>query len=301
METVKVLMSTYNGAAFVQRQIDSVLAQKGVGVELLVRDDGSKDGTQALLTAYQDKGLLRWYQGENLRPCQSFLELLDTCGDSAYYAFCDQDDYWHPDKLAAGVAMLQEISAGGPKLYFGKKNIVDKDLKPLGRPDTDVRVVSYGAALLNCVASGCTMVMNREAVALLRTYHPRHATMHDAWVYRLVNAFGTVVYDPVPHMDYRQHGGNEVGADKDFATRLRLGVRTIGQRRHMTYRSTGAREMLEAFGSQLSPRDRKLTEQLSAVPTSRRARWQLVRNRDLRAQTGKELFFIKIFILLGWI
>ena len=265
METVLILMSTYNGARYLGAQIDSVLAQQGVRPELLVRDDGSADGTQALLEGYRAGGLLTWYQGENLRPCGSFLELLETCPRREYTAFCDQDDYWYPDKLAAAVERLAALPDGEPGLYFCKKNIVDEELRPLGRPDTRVRVVSYGAALLNCVASGCTMVMNRAAVTLLRTYHPAHATMHDAWVYRVVNAFGTVVYDDVPRMDYRQHGGNEVGADKSFACRLWLGLGSLGQRRHMTYRSTNAKEMLRAFGDRLSPRDRRLTELLAAA------------------------------------
>lgn len=301
METVLVLMSTYNGTRYMSTQIDSVLAQKGVDVRLLVRDDGSTDGTQQVLDDYQSRGLLTWYQGDNRRPCQSFLELLDSCGESGYYAFCDQDDYWYEDKLVAAVEQLKACPSDEAKLYFCKKNIVDGDLKPLKRPDTNVRVVSYGAAILNCVASGCTMVMNRASVALLRTYHPQYATMHDAWAYRVVNAFGTVVYDETPHMDYRQHGGNEVGADKPFGTRIREGIRSLGQRKYMTYRSTGAKEMLTAFGDKLPPREKKLTEQLAAAPTSFSARVRLICNRDLKAQSGKELLFIKIFILLGWI
>ena len=49
---VMVLMSTYNGGQFLREQIDSILAQKGVEVRLLVRDDGSKDDTCAIRSEY---------------------------------------------------------------------------------------------------------------------------------------------------------------------------------------------------------------------------------------------------------
>ena len=301
MHKVYVMMSSYNGEKYLRKQIDSVLAQQGVGVELVVRDDGSTDGTQKILEEYQEKGKLRWFTGENLRSCQSFLELLFTAPVSSYYAFCDQDDYWHPDKLFAAVSKLEEIKEDGPKLYFSKKRIVDSQLRPMEREDTQVRKVSYGAALLNCVASGCTMVFNRSAWEVATKARPKYATMHDAWLYRVVNAFGKVIYDPVPHIDYRQHGGNVVGADLSLGKRLILGLRSLGQRRKMTYRSQGAKEMYEIYGQDLPEKYGKITKLLAQVPNSFSARCKLVFGRGLEAQSWVEMFFIKLFILLGWI
>ena len=76
---IVVLLSSYNGEKFIKEQIDSILNQditKEMELQLLVRDDGSKDGTHEILNEYQEKGMLTWYTGENLRPAKSFWELI---------------------------------------------------------------------------------------------------------------------------------------------------------------------------------------------------------------------------------
>ena len=74
--TVNVLMSTYNGERYVEEQIKSILGQKNVDVDLLVRDDGSSDSTLDILDAGKENGILHWYKGCNLGPAYSFLDLL---------------------------------------------------------------------------------------------------------------------------------------------------------------------------------------------------------------------------------
>mgnify|MGYP003275716470 CR=1 FL=1 len=294
-------MAAYNGEKYIREQIDSILAQQGVQVELVVRDDGSTDSTKSILDEYQAKGQLSWYTGENLRACRSFLHLLFNAPEREFYAFSDQDDYWHADKLITAVKKLEECGEEKAMLYFSAKNIVDEKLKPMNTADTAVHNVSYNAAVLNCVASGCTMVFNLEAKKLAASFMPEHATMHDAWIYRLVNAFGKVVYDSVPHIDYRQHGNNVVGADLSMKKRILAGIKSINERRKMTYRSEGAKEMYEAFGAKLNPEYRDLTKNLMEAPGSLKARLKLVFGSGLKAQSAAELMFIKCFILLGWI
>ena len=67
MKRVQVLLSSYNGEKYIQKQLDTIFAQKGVEVSCLVRDDGSGDGTLQVLRAYQEQEpRLQWVQGENL-------------------------------------------------------------------------------------------------------------------------------------------------------------------------------------------------------------------------------------------
>lgn len=66
MATVTVLMSTYNGEKYLEEQIDSIVKQEGVNVKILVRDDGSTDGTQKMLDQFQEKGILHWYQEQRI-------------------------------------------------------------------------------------------------------------------------------------------------------------------------------------------------------------------------------------------
>ncbi|MBR7166470.1 MAG: glycosyltransferase [Bacteroidaceae bacterium] len=104
---VQVLMSTYNGMQYIREQLQSIYAQQGVDLSLLVRDDGSTDGTLQLLDEEQQAGRLSWYSGKNLGPAFSFWDLLHNAPEAPYYAFCDQDDVWDADKLAVAVAAME--------------------------------------------------------------------------------------------------------------------------------------------------------------------------------------------------
>ena len=91
METKKVavVMSTYNGEQFIREQFDSILNQTYKNIEIVVRDDGSKDGTVDIVKEYQSKhNNIKLIEGENLGFVNSFFELLDLA-DAEYYAYAD--------------------------------------------------------------------------------------------------------------------------------------------------------------------------------------------------------------------
>ena len=210
---IAVLMSSYNGEKFIAQQINSVLEQQcEAEVELIVRDDGSTDSTKEILQKYQDEGKLRWYTGENLRPAKSFLHLAANHSSYDYYAFCDQDDYWHCDKLQKGLDLLK--NAEGPAMVLANARLVDGKLQDLGRnvynhaPNRDFCSALCGGGFL-----GCTIIMNEALAALIRCYpQPEKLIMHDSYVAILCTLYnGQIFFDPVPHMDYRQHGNNVVG------------------------------------------------------------------------------------------
>lgn len=299
MANILVMMSTYNGSEFLKIQLDSLLNQIGVETKIIIRDDGSEDGTQEILEEYAQKGKLEWFQGENVGPCKSFLDLLYNSGEFEYYAFCDQDDYWYPEKLYAAIQKLTDRTK--PQLYFSKKNIVDKNLRKMEVEDTKIVTTSYGAALLNGVAYGCTMVLNLKAVQLLKTYYPTKTSMHDVWAYRVISALGDVIYDEKSYIDYRQHGNNSVGVQKSFFERIKINLSNFKQRKYERYRSQAAEELYEAFGMMMSTEKRNMTYELAKAPESVYNRIKLVFNKNLDSQSKRDLFIIKIFILLGWI
>ena len=76
MKKVVVLMSTYNGEKYLEEQINSILNQKSVEVELFVRDDNSIDSTKKILSKYEKKKKLKWYDGENLKSAKTMHRLL---------------------------------------------------------------------------------------------------------------------------------------------------------------------------------------------------------------------------------
>ena len=93
---VQILLSTYNGEKFLEEQLESILNQKGdFLLKILVRDDGSRDGTLEILEKYSKKIEMQIIRGENIGVNNSLRELFMNCDiDCDYFAISDQDDVW---------------------------------------------------------------------------------------------------------------------------------------------------------------------------------------------------------------
>lgn len=210
---VQVLLSTWNGARFLKPQIDSVLNQEGVDVHLLVRDDGSVDETPAILKAYAQDPRVTLRLEQNIGVVPSYFRLISMADpEYPYFAFCDQDDVWLPDKLRRALGTLEVLPQNEPHLYCGRQILVDENLHPIGYSSIPRRPLSLANALVQNVATGITVVFNRSLLELLRKAGPEHVIMHDWWAYMVATAFGRAVYDPEPRVLYRQHKENVVGA-----------------------------------------------------------------------------------------
>ena len=102
MKTVIVVISAYNGAKHIERQLDSIFEQVGVDVQVLVRDDCSKDNTVEVVQEYAQnhpQNKIEIIKGENVGFAKSFWLGLSMCRDADYYAFADQDDVWKEEKI----------------------------------------------------------------------------------------------------------------------------------------------------------------------------------------------------------
>jgi glycosyltransferase involved in cell wall biosynthesis len=210
-ERVEVLLSTFRSGPFLSQQLDSVWAQDYPEVALVVRDDGSGDGTVSQVEqCLSGRTRARFIAGEHTGAGKSFLALLrDVDPTTGYAAFCDQDDVWLPGKLSAAVELLR--GQQGPTLYCSAVELVDRELRRIKTHRRCVRGPSFENALVENIATGCTIVLNRAAVALLSAEMPNDFLMHDAWCYLVVSGCGQVLYDPNPQVLYRLHSSNAIG------------------------------------------------------------------------------------------
>ena len=215
MEKVLVLMSTYNGERFLEEQLTTIFAQEGVCVSVLVRDDGSTDGTCRILESWKQTHRLDYVCGNNAGAAKSFFLLLQQAPTCDYYAFADQDDVWYAQKLRRavdGIVRQQtSVSQQTPCLYFANVDLTDAQggFKQRSLPDT--LHLTKQNALIESFASGCTMVFNDALRQIVCRHIPDENVYHDRWLYLTAMFLGTVVYDGTPVMGYRQHGGNQVG------------------------------------------------------------------------------------------
>lgn len=213
-----ILLATFNGEAFLPAQLQSLAQQTDTAWRLLVRDDGSTDATREILTAFatrQGRGSVRILEdgAGRLGVLGSFMALLAAAPCSARYAFCDQDDVWRPEKLARAAAAMADSPPSTPTLYCARQQIVDSTLHPLGLSPDIAREPGFGNALVQNIATGCTIVMNHAARHAVLAEAPPPNTLHDWWSYLTVSgAGGRVIFDPEPVVLYRQHRANAVGA-----------------------------------------------------------------------------------------
>jgi rhamnosyltransferase len=279
-----VLMSTYNGEVFLDDQLRSIFAQEGVSVAVVVRDDGSTDTTEQVLERWRGSARLTWAAGENLGPAASFMRLVSEAPPAQYYAFADQDDSWDPDKLSVAVDRLAGVQAGRPALYFSEKRVVDRELRPLNLTSPAAPRRSFGSSLLLSAGSGCTMVFNRALLEILRQHNQPAPGMHDHWIYKVCSAVGgAVVYDPVPHLSYRQHGSNVVSADESVKKRLV----TWWQRARSGDRVAGseAEELLAAYSALMPGENQEIARLASSYRQDWSTKWRLL--TDPRFRTGR--------------
>lgn len=220
-----ILMATFNGEQYITRQLESIKAQSYEKWCLLVSDDGSTDRTVELVSRFQDSVVqkVKVIQGPKSGFSRNFLYLLANAGSLKYYAFCDQDDIWHEDKLSRAVRHLSITEQGRPALYCSRTRLVDQNGTFIGFSPLFRRRPSFSNALVQSIAGGNTMVMNQAAKELVVAAGCKvNVPAHDWWAYLLVTGAGGIAnYDKIPSLDYRQHQSNAVGAKASLLFRLK--------------------------------------------------------------------------------
>ncbi len=295
MKNVTVLLSTYNGERYLDEQLNSIIAQKGVIPKILVRDDGSTDQTHDILDRWKQQSDLSWYSGENVGPAKSFLDLLRNAGDACYYAFSDQDDYWLPDKLQSAVSKLEAYERR-PALYFCQTELVDKDLNRIDSVIIHPRL-TFGESLVYQFVGGCTMVMNRALRDIINKYAPEYLSMHDVWIYDVAQAIGAhVVFDEIPHILYRQHGGNVTGQSTSVMTEWKHRTGRL-VKRELHSRSKVAMEICKGYYDMMPEENKSILTDFIAGKDSLRKRLLLLNDRRFRCSDAETYHNFRMALL----
>lgn len=239
---IDILLSTYNGERWLSEQLDSILAQTYTEWRLLIRDDGSTDGTVTLLTDYVNRfpEHLNMLQDSGHIGCLRSFERLLQEATAEYIGFADQDDIWLPEKLShmLKVAMESEkvIPSDTPLVVYSDLQVVNKDLDFIDasfehfvrlRPE----LLIQPASLATCnYVTGCAMLFNQAAKNASLPFGP-NAFMHDAVVaLSTLSHGGQIVFSPHADVLYRQHDDNVLGAVQTQKGLAYLGfkLRSIG-------------------------------------------------------------------------
>lgn len=226
LPTVAILMCTYNGARFLREQLESLQLQTHQNWVLIVSDDGSSDQTIDILQQHKSQwppGKLTIQIGPKKGFCQNFLSLAcDPKIQADYYAFCDQDDVWLPNKLEVSLKkiILNQVPKV-PYLYCGRTQYVTANLKPCGKSPLFVFPPCFRNALVQSIAGGNTMVFNDAAKKIIEEAGVLDVPSHDWWVYQLVSGVdGHIFYNNEASVLYRQHEDALVGGNRSLFSKV---------------------------------------------------------------------------------
>ncbi len=308
MKKILVLLSTYNGEVFIREQLDSILAQKNVNLHLLIRDDGSSDATKKILEQYQSRepAKITIIGGENIGWRESFMALAKYAhanfSEFEYFAFCDQDDIWLPEKLERGIKMLEEgINEKGaeePVLYFSNQFFY-RDGHNEGKVHPNPFPVSLKGSLIRNYATGCTVIFNSALLDLFAKGYPSVRMAHDYWAYMLANLCGRVAADNEAYILYRQHANNQIGGKPSGADVWRRRLQSISALLGNRNRELMAKDLLRMHGDAMTPAGKAAVEKIANYRKSISSRFSLLTDKAYTFNSLSNDFWLKLRILTG--
>ena len=212
---VAVIMSTYNGEAFVAEQLESIINQTYKNIEIVIRDDGSSDNTVGIIKEYQKKyNNIKLYEGKNVGFVKSFFELL-SLAKADYYSYADQDDVWIDNKIELAVNSLNELDASKPNMVFGNSDYYDENMKFISHGEKNKKY-SFLKSLFACCGQGMTMTVNKKTRDMIIEDTPKLCFFHDWWTYILCMGLGNVAYNNVTTVKYRRRKENATSEGQGY-------------------------------------------------------------------------------------
>ncbi len=220
LRKVAIVLGFYEGYEFISRQLQSIFNQTHQNFIIFVTDDNSKDkfSLEKLDINEKDKKKIRvGFRNKNIGYAKNFLNaLVSIDGYFDYYAFSDQDDIWHREKLEKAINSLEGYPCNQANLYGSRTELIGKteEIK-LGKSIEFKKSPSFQNALTQNIFGGNTMVFNKYAFDLICSSNINQKIIaHDWWCYQIISgAGGNIFYDKNIYLKYRQHNNNLIGSN----------------------------------------------------------------------------------------
>ncbi|WP_314967089.1 glycosyltransferase family 2 protein [Oribacterium sinus] len=282
-----VILCTYNGEKYLEKQIKSIMEQDREDFCLLYSDDGSSDSTKAILQSLQErygKKMLAFPRSmKSGSPAKHFLSILSALAKGEVYIenleyifLADQDDCWFPDKLSKTISVIKEeerkfgeslpiLCHTDCTLVNAKGELLAKSYRSYQKlPGASYR---FSRLLLQNHVTGASVGINKALLQYCKEI-PEQVKMHDHWLALLANCFGEIQYLPYASYAYRQHEENVLGAKKASVLKEceeRLAASKEKDKEdaiHSSYRAlfSQGRELKRLFGDLLPEIKRKVLE-----------------------------------------
>lgn len=304
MNKVCVLMATYNPVEYVVEQIESILSQKNVELELIIRDDASKTENKEILRKYSCNPKVTLIEGDkNLGVTGNIKKLLEYAyefkSEYNYFAYSDQDDVWYPDKLEVAIKELNKLENSLPCLYCSNLLVTDYKLTPTHELfRKNVVKGSFAQSLAQVFILACTSVINFKMVEKLIKYD-FEPLGYDTFVYYLAALSKQLYFDNQPHILYRQHGDNVSGQKYNgLKYIIHHSISAVSSKEIGTMKNN-AKFLLDNLSSELSQEQLKLLNTVYSYDQSWKNKIKLILNKKIKAGYFPKDFYNFMKILIG--
>ncbi|MBR1866847.1 MAG: glycosyltransferase [Lachnospiraceae bacterium] len=254
---VNVLISTYNGEQYIGEQLESIRKQSYGNYRVYIRDDGSSDRTVAVIhdfiQRYHLENQYTLMAERNAGFSKSFERLLHTAQEGDYWAFCDQDDYWYPDKLQHAIEWMEQEYADIPLLYHGNFEIGNEDLTKTYPYPICTFLYTYRTSFTSNVFFGFATVINRPLYERLVRADFERVKYHDWFSGMIVTAFGKYKRSDAIEAIHRQHKHNT--SPLFFWKKIPDGIKML---RGDDLYTRNAREFYRLFEDELNEEQREI-------------------------------------------
>lgn len=218
---VNIILAVYNGEKHLNKQLDSLIEQTYDNIDIYIRDDGSSDGTVEFIRNYikankSNKNIvLMEPDGRNLRCPGSFYEIIRRCEPADYYALCDQDDYWYPEKIEWAVEMLAKENNDELLVYYSACDYKYEDGSFIRKSPKQKDNLVLRDVLYYTPGSGFTIVFNDVARNKMVVECNPGSELHDRWLLRGAACFGKAIYDERSTAAHIRHEEAVTAGDSD--------------------------------------------------------------------------------------
>lgn len=302
MNKVLILMSTYNGGIKIKKQVESILNQRDVLVNILIRDDGSDIETKSILQDIEKKNGRKVHVefSLNIGWKKSFHSLLQSkyAHGYDYYGFSDQDDVWMSDKLISCINLMEKDPWQGPKLAHCNILSVDKLMNVRKEQEQCIaRPLNHKNAFATEYFQGCSMVWNQSCMDLVQSYRVKNKNIsHDYWMGLIGYLFGRVYFCQSPKQYHIRYGNNESSDGNVKKGRLR---RIGSLLKNKTPYMNPSRDLLDGYSDLLTVTDKKFLKMLRRYRENFRFKMFIILDRRFKRPSILSTMLLKFAILIN--
>ncbi len=302
MESIVVIISTYNAGHNIIKQLDSIFSQIDVAVQVYIRDDQSTDDTVNIINDYCETHksyTIHIDKGDNLGYAHSFLTALKEAPIADYYAFADQDDVWYPNKLKKCLELFDKKNGSKPQLTYCNFIRASEELKPLAEQPNILAAdqLTKKIVLTETFNYGAATIFNNSARILIDRRMPSDKSIpHDLWAGALCFWFGDVHYCNEPLYFWIRYDSSVTGAGTIKSHYLYRLKESMHQRSYPNV----ATDLLIGYSDLLTDEDNKFLERITNYKNSLSDKLMLLFDKTFKRSKYIGSVMLKIGILLNW-